>query len=713
MALLDLIAQMAGSTPGKMVGLPELQPGYEDYGPWGAGGGPVYAGMYPDAQDPSVLRQVAGAVLPHGGDGEPSGAGYAPEAGAVGPGLKPYNPMMDPNAGGLLGFLGRMSGNPTRQEYLASQAGQQSATHLRALQAAVQGGKDPQRAIMDYLNTPGGMEWFLNPGSNPMQDISDWMKLITPKAPSYSTVGRSLVDETTHQPVYTAPLDPTKEMQNYQNYLEDQKKKGLPAKSFEEYTAGPQPLQNVSQGTKVYDPNKGEQVFENPAAAKPVPDVIMKEAVDSSRNAQETLDTMQEMQAMKELVANQNTDALQPYTTDIMALAEAAFGIRIKDDLPAMQAIEAMANQMALRLRSPQGGFGGLTGNTSDKDIGFLLAAMAGIDKTPQANQIILTLGVAQFRRKAMLADAYSEYLMKNGSPAGWTAERKKLIDSTPLFTPQEEAEMHALRAAAGAKPITEGDLQDKVKFAGTGVKSEDTPPPGFTGDPELYKYLPPEDRKLWENAPNPQAAAIVPGGGKGPAGRPAGPAAGMPAATAQTPAVAPVPSQRPIVIDGGGPGAGQYEQPPMYPQVPAPPAAPASNWQGDTKAALKQLYDVMTAGTDPQTDADFQRAAAMPAGVQSDPEALKAILMSLLSPQAEGKVGVQAGGEGGLTRLQVGGGLGVGAGGGGSMPRPSPGIIPPGAGPDVIPATSDQFYTIEDVMNLIMQLVGAGRGGQ
>jgi hypothetical protein len=85
----------------------------------------------------------------------------------------------------------------------------------------------------------------------------------------------------------------------------------------------------------------------------------------------------------------------------------------------AAQALQALTNQGALGLRSPKGIFGGLTGNTSDRDIQFLKDGLAGLGKTPGANKLIIEALEKIYQRKLEYNAEAARWIEENGKIAG------------------------------------------------------------------------------------------------------------------------------------------------------------------------------------------------------------------------------------------------------------------------------------------------------
>lgn len=83
------------------------------------------------------------------------------------------------------------------------------------------------------------------------------------------------------------------------------------------------------------------------------------------------------------------------------------------------EAVKALQNQQALGLRSPKGIFGGLTGNTSDRDVKFLLAGVAGIDKLPGANKLIIAAMRKIYQRRIDYNREAARWIEENGATKG------------------------------------------------------------------------------------------------------------------------------------------------------------------------------------------------------------------------------------------------------------------------------------------------------
>jgi hypothetical protein len=85
------------------------------------------------------------------------------------------------------------------------------------------------------------------------------------------------------------------------------------------------------------------------------------------------------------------------------------------------EAVTAIQNQMALGLRSPKGIFGGLTGNTSDRDVKFLIDGVAGLNKLPGANKKIMAAMRRIYARRIDYNNEAAKWIEANGEQRGLT----------------------------------------------------------------------------------------------------------------------------------------------------------------------------------------------------------------------------------------------------------------------------------------------------
>ena len=158
----------------------------------------------------------------------------------------------------------------------------------------------------------------------------------------------------------------------------------------------------------------------------------------------------------------QESGSLGPITENSQPLVRAfsEIGIRLREDQPILEALGASQNQLALKFRDPEGGFGGLTGSASDRDVAFLKSIPGGIGNTKEGAMLASFLLAIKVRRKAEIAQLRANLAERGeGSKASAVVERyTKQVDS---IRPEEQQFIQSLinRAQGGeldSRPATE-----------------------------------------------------------------------------------------------------------------------------------------------------------------------------------------------------------------------------------------------------------------
>lgn len=111
-------------------------------------------------------------------------------------------------------------------------------------------------------------------------------------------------------------------------------------------------------------------------------------------------------------------------------------------------AAQAISNRLALALRSPTGPDGGLTGNTSDRDLKFLKAGVPGIDKQPGANTLLIDYGIKLAERNQAALAEKAKYLAHAKTTVGldehmqeWVSQQPDLFADQPGFEEAQKKE--------------------------------------------------------------------------------------------------------------------------------------------------------------------------------------------------------------------------------------------------------------------------------
>jgi hypothetical protein len=149
------------------------------------------------------------------------------------------------------------------------------------------------------------------------------------------------------------------------------------------------------------------------------------------------------------------------------------------------EVIRSIGNLLALRLRNPKSGLG-LTGNTSNKDLGFLMDSVAGINRSEGGNLLLIKSAkkLNEFKRAIAAEQAriigeadgdipltLSSQLLKFGSimpeyteAEAWEEARRRGILSADQVAAYEEASKRGLLSGADRTPIT---LQESTRMIG------------------------------------------------------------------------------------------------------------------------------------------------------------------------------------------------------------------------------------------------------
>ncbi len=155
------------------------------------------------------------------------------------------------------------------------------------------------------------------------------------------------------------------------------------------------------------------------------------EIQDSGFSANQKINKTAQLGAMLEKL---DTGKLAPVGFEISAYAK-SLGLPVGDKLDNAQAAKAVANSIALELRNPSGG-AGMPGAMSDADRNYLTNMVAGLDKTPGANKILIDSMSKLAKRDADIAQLARDYKKHNGKfDEGFYDELRTFSESHPLFS--------------------------------------------------------------------------------------------------------------------------------------------------------------------------------------------------------------------------------------------------------------------------------------
>jgi hypothetical protein len=143
-------------------------------------------------------------------------------------------------------------------------------------------------------------------------------------------------------------------------------------------------------------------------------------------------------QRLGQLLKQAGTGKFTSTTTDIKAMAK-GLGIDLNsmgvaDNVAPAQAATALANQLALELRSPAGG-AGMPGALSDQDRQFLLQMVPSLESDPNAWPKMIEYRVKLAQREQQVAKMARAYRKKSGRyDEGFYDELQEWSNKNPLF---------------------------------------------------------------------------------------------------------------------------------------------------------------------------------------------------------------------------------------------------------------------------------------
>ncbi|MCH4543124.1 hypothetical protein [Ochrobactrum sp. A-1] len=143
-----------------------------------------------------------------------------------------------------------------------------------------------------------------------------------------------------------------------------------------------------------------------------------------------------------------------------------AFGVDMGDTAPA-EMLNALGNQLALKLRDPSSG-AGMPGAMSDADREYLKSMSISLGNTPQANALLAQYYIGSQQRAIDLNNLRTEYVKEHGRlDEGWRAAKNEYLRN---YDPTEK-----LRTALAGKK--EGDTDTGSAVTPPSPPSPPTPP--------------------------------------------------------------------------------------------------------------------------------------------------------------------------------------------------------------------------------------------
>ena len=184
-----------------------------------------------------------------------------------------------------------------------------------------------------------------------------------------------------------------------------------PVPSLPGTTAAPQgATTNIYTGDQL--DNRVEQVIEEEFAEQSVRSGFEQTQKLLEVGMTNTTEIVPQLQNMLGVIDRIRTHKLTSVGTAIAGFFD-SFGITLDDTLPDKQIFDAGSAQLRLQMRNPKSG-GGLTGNTTDKDLVFLGKGVAGLEKTTYANKVLIQSAIFKAQRTAAIGELANAYLYEH-----------------------------------------------------------------------------------------------------------------------------------------------------------------------------------------------------------------------------------------------------------------------------------------------------------
>lgn len=145
-------------------------------------------------------------ILGGGGGGTPAPSGA--------PAPRSYNALLDPSRSGVFGVLGGLMGNPTRQEHQQQVVGSARAKGFQSLADAITAGVPPQKAILQFVETPEGQNFFAT-SSDPAAELAQFMNQTVGKPKEDYSLGNQRFSGATNEVIATGAEQPTEAVRTF------------------------------------------------------------------------------------------------------------------------------------------------------------------------------------------------------------------------------------------------------------------------------------------------------------------------------------------------------------------------------------------------------------------------------------------------------------------------------------------------------------------
>jgi hypothetical protein len=241
---------------------------------------------------------------------------------------------------------------------------------------------------------------------------------------------------------------PTDDMREYQAYVSGEQAAGRTPMPFLEYQQAVKRASAASTNVSVSGDKKGAEEMAKGFAKR-------YEAIQTNaEGAQGMLDNLDAVE--RSLGEGVYTGAGGDWVHSARRFGT-AFGIADADKAAAGDLVQAIANKMALQVRSPGGESGGMPGAMSDADREFLKQTVPGLLKTPGGNAQLIAIMRAAAQRHQAIADMAIDYAQEHDGQL--TVGFDKLV--------RDYVKANPLSKAVRPEPPSVGTIRKGHRFLG------------------------------------------------------------------------------------------------------------------------------------------------------------------------------------------------------------------------------------------------------